>query len=417
MRKLILLCSVLLNYGILNAQPKALTAWTSGFLDIYHINTGRGNATFFIFPDGTTMLFDAGDINAKAFEKWSSPLKVTNAYPGDSLTAGQWISAFISKVYPQGEKAKIDYALISHFHADHYGSADDQSPLSRTGAYRLSGLTQVGHDIPVRKLIDRGNSFPVDLKKYYTADANFQNYLAFKDDQRKNNGMLTEELLAGRDDQIRLLRNPSKYPDFKIRNVKSNNEIWTGIGTGIKKRFSAKDLIAVNKGQFNENPLSLAIKVTYGKFDYYTGGDNTGIKGVGIPAFFDVEGPIARSVGKVEVLALDHHGNRDANSEAFLKRMRPRVMIQQGWCSDQPGQEVMHRINDDHINPGVKSLYALNLTEYTKAYLGPWLDKYLKSNLGHVLVRVKPGGLYYEVFVLEGYHLNVISQSGILGTD
>lgn len=411
------MCGILLNYGTLTAQPKALPAWTSGFLDIYHINTGRGNATFFIFPDGTTMLFDAGDINAKAFEKWSKPLKVTDAYPGDSLRAGQWISAFISKVYPQGEKAKIDYALISHFHADHYGSADDQSPLSRTGAYRLSGITQVGDDIPVRKLIDRGNSFPLDLKKYYSADANFQNYLAFKDDQRKNNHMFTEELLAGRDDQIRLVHFPSKYPDFKVRNVKSNNEIWTGNGTRIKKRFTAKGLMAVNKGQFNENPLSLAIKITYGKFDYYTGGDNTGIKGVGIPAFFDVEGPIARSVGKVEVLALDHHGNRDANNEEFLKRMAPRVMIQQGWCSDQPGQEVMHRINDDHLNPGAKSLYALNLTEQTKVYLGPWLDKYLKSNLGHVLVRVKPGGLHYEVFVLEGYNLNVISQSGTLETD
>ena len=35
--------------------------WKPGFLDIHHINTGRGDATFFIFPDGTNMLFDAGD--------------------------------------------------------------------------------------------------------------------------------------------------------------------------------------------------------------------------------------------------------------------------------------------------------------------------------------------------------------------
>ena len=28
--------------------------WTPGTLDIHHINTGRGDSTLFIFPDGTT---------------------------------------------------------------------------------------------------------------------------------------------------------------------------------------------------------------------------------------------------------------------------------------------------------------------------------------------------------------------------
>ena len=37
--------------------------WNAGFpgtLDIHHISTGRGNATFFVLPDGTTLLVDAG---------------------------------------------------------------------------------------------------------------------------------------------------------------------------------------------------------------------------------------------------------------------------------------------------------------------------------------------------------------------
>ena len=40
-------------------QP--LPAWTPGTLDIHQINTGRGNAALLIFPDGTSMLLDAGD--------------------------------------------------------------------------------------------------------------------------------------------------------------------------------------------------------------------------------------------------------------------------------------------------------------------------------------------------------------------
>ena len=35
-----------------------LPAWQEGELDIHHINTGRGEASFFIFPDGTNQLVD-----------------------------------------------------------------------------------------------------------------------------------------------------------------------------------------------------------------------------------------------------------------------------------------------------------------------------------------------------------------------
>ncbi len=38
-----------------------LPAWTPGTLDIHQIVTGRGNAAFMMFPDGTTLLLDAGD--------------------------------------------------------------------------------------------------------------------------------------------------------------------------------------------------------------------------------------------------------------------------------------------------------------------------------------------------------------------
>ena len=41
---------------------KVLPAWKEGYLDIHAINTGQGECTFFILPDGTTMLVDAGEI-------------------------------------------------------------------------------------------------------------------------------------------------------------------------------------------------------------------------------------------------------------------------------------------------------------------------------------------------------------------
>ncbi|MCZ6693934.1 MAG: hypothetical protein O6939_08525, partial [Bacteroidetes bacterium] len=40
-----------------------LPRWQDGYMDIHHINTGMGDCTFFVFPDGTTMLFDAGEMD------------------------------------------------------------------------------------------------------------------------------------------------------------------------------------------------------------------------------------------------------------------------------------------------------------------------------------------------------------------
>ena len=77
------------------AKTRAVLApWAPGFLDIHHINTGRGNAAFFIFPDGTTMLFDAGDRDPNAIDRYA-PLKIAPARPDDSRSPGAWIAAYI----------------------------------------------------------------------------------------------------------------------------------------------------------------------------------------------------------------------------------------------------------------------------------------------------------------------------------
>ena len=39
-----------------------ITPWQPGMLDIHQISTGRGNAGLYIFPDGTTLLVDAGEL-------------------------------------------------------------------------------------------------------------------------------------------------------------------------------------------------------------------------------------------------------------------------------------------------------------------------------------------------------------------
>ena len=39
---------------------QALPPWTAGYLDIHQINTGNGNSTLFILPNGSCLMRDAG---------------------------------------------------------------------------------------------------------------------------------------------------------------------------------------------------------------------------------------------------------------------------------------------------------------------------------------------------------------------
>ena len=81
-----------------SAQTGApLAAWTPGVLDIHHISTGRGNATLFILPDGTTLLVDAG----AAIDGGAD----TDPHPDGSRPPGAWIARYISRHLPAGATA------------------------------------------------------------------------------------------------------------------------------------------------------------------------------------------------------------------------------------------------------------------------------------------------------------------------
>src|SRR5579859_6090062 len=73
-------------------QP--LPPWTPGTLDIHQISTGRGNAAFFILPDGTTLLVDAGAAG--------DGLAETNPHPDASKSPGAWIARYIRRRLPAG---------------------------------------------------------------------------------------------------------------------------------------------------------------------------------------------------------------------------------------------------------------------------------------------------------------------------
>jgi competence protein ComEC len=74
----------------------------------------------------------------------------------------------------------------------------------------------------------------------------------------------------------------------------------------------------------DENDLSVALKLTYGEFDFFVGGDLSG-KNTG--QYTDIETSIAPEVGKVEVLRVNHHGSNYSSNQHFLDTLQPIAAI------------------------------------------------------------------------------------------
>lgn len=371
-----------------------LPPWKEGYLDIHHISTGSGNASLIVFPDRTTLLFDAGEIIHSPENKTPNLFKASPPLPNGSLTAAQTIINYTKQTIPN--ISDIDFAVISHFHSDHYGSISASSKQSSKGKYKLSGITEIHELLPIRKLIDRNYpsyDYPVGIRQHTFEKESFSNYCDFVNSISQETTV--ESLLPGSKDQIKLKNN--LYPDFTVRNIKSNGVIWSG------KNETTINLInePITLKQYNENPLSIALKISYGKFDYFTGGDMTGQEGPGLTSWFDMETPVAKVVGPVEALTLNHHGVRDATNAFFLKTLQPQVIVQQSWSSNHPGEEVLHRIISPFLYENKRDIFATYIHDETITTYGRWLPDNYKSMHGHILIRVLPKGNEFYVYVLD----------------
>ena len=367
-----------------------ISPWKTGELDIHFINTGKGEACFYIFPDGTTMLVDAGATSRTG-------RRVTEIRPDSSHTPGEWIVRYIKNLPGNESISFLDYVLLTHFHDDHIGRVTENSTYSSSKMYQLSGVTQVGEDLIMKKIIDRGwpdYDYPYPLENH-----NMTNYQTFLKWQIANNQTVVERFKPGRDDQIVLVNRPEEFNDFEIRNIAVNGVIWTGVDSETRNHFPALEDIGPDEFP-SENMCSIAFRLSYGKFDFFNGGDITGVLDDGAPLWHDVETPVARAVGPVEVNVLNHHGYLDTENAFFLSALRPQVHIIQAWSPSHPSPRVLRRLLSEKIYPGPRDIFATNIMEANKIVIGSGLEK-LKSDQGHIVVRVAPTGSTFKVIILD----------------
>ncbi|HLK63166.1 MAG TPA: hypothetical protein VKU19_06980 [Bryobacteraceae bacterium] len=380
-----------LSACIITAQPAdevgtPLPPWTPGTLDIHQISTGRGNAALFILPDGTSLLLDAGAAG--------DGLPETDPRPDASHTPGAWIARYAKRHLPAGA-SHLDFALITHFHGDHMGQVTASSPFDETNSYRLTGITEVDAALPIHTLIDRGwpdYAYPAAL-----TDATMANYRRFLDSRTKR-GLKVERFRPGSAQQIKLAKDEARYPDFEIRNIIGNGEVWTGSGETTRQLFPPLESLAA-ADRPNENMCSLGIRLRYGAFRYYTGGDLPGTPDPGYPSWHGVEAAIAPVIGPVEVHVVHQHGSMGEETEAMLQSLQSRVLIVPSWAPSHPAPDVLKRIMNSRLPPSPRYVFATDLREAAKIVIGQRATQ-LAAPPGHIVVRVEPGGGRYRVYVL-----------------
>jgi beta-lactamase superfamily II metal-dependent hydrolase len=294
----------------------------------------------------------------------------------------------------------VDYLVISHFHSDHMGAVPELARLLKFKTVLDRGWPDYNEAAPfIGELADR--------------------YKAALKDQKERHGAKPELFKAGRADQIVLRLEPAKYSNFEVRNIAANGEIWTGAGTQARQRMPAAEVP-------NENCSSIAMRIRYGGFDYFSGGDLPGVPGGETsrkmpllaarrppPDWLDMESPIAWVTGPVDVLVLNHHGGQDTTNPFFLSVLQPRVHIAQVWDSIQVTAEVLRRIRSQTIYPGPRDVFTTNgMWEGKKEHMIEFYGEEvalrhaedlqnLAASQGHIVVRVALNGASYQVFVLN----------------
>lgn len=350
---------------------KALPAWSAGNFDIHLINTGRGECCFYIMPDGTTLLVDAGEVQ-------------NDVLATPSTVPAHRVYAYYIKHFMPSETKVIDYCAPSHFHIDHIGGEDSVIGTAEAG-YRKSGLMALFDYVPYRHIIDR--AYPVYAEDETTPPIDgqlSQDWATFVTWGVENNKFTAERFEVG-EYQIAMRNNPSRFPNFTIRNICAN-------GLVLGKGSDGKEGIKGSKSTASGNICSCGFHVTYGKFDYIACGDLTGSPQNLVAHYFrDFIGN-----GNLEAFKCHHHlASNSWGSQMQAVNFNPMVALNHAFAANKPDHERLA-----YVLPIVDDFFATNIHPTISEAI-PDTVAQIAGHSGHIVLRVKPGGDSFEVYILD----------------
>jgi competence protein ComEC len=281
---------------LMPAADNTAAAQNRTTLDIYVVDVEGGNATLFVAPSGESLLIDTG-----------------NVAPAAALRdAGRVMEA----VRDAGLR-QIDNLIITHWHGDHYG-----------------GLAELAKRVPIRHFIDHGPNVQPDP----TADAFLAN--------------VYPQLYAHAQHTVAKPGDKIPVAGLDVMVVASAGEtIKTPMpGAGAPNPYCA----SFKPGQNNaEDPMSVAVTVTFGKFRTLHLGDLTKNKE------FELMCPTTR-LGPVDLFLGLHHGVDSSNSEVMIHATHPRVAIMNNGTRKGGQPEVMKVL---FSSPGLEDVWQMHFSQ------------------------------------------------------
>lgn len=315
--------------------------WVAGQFEVHVFDYEQRDSQLIVSPTGKTLLIDVGE------PSW-------NTGKGATFIAGK-----LREVMGPGF-THVDYVIPSHLHLDHIGYA---------GYGGIWGLVE-REGFTLGKLVDRDAGRWVDANGDGACDPKTEIVW-------HNAGTFS----GTAQNWLCYVTNPANATKLNREIALLNSTTQIDLGGGVVVKIVGVDAQGVTladgvtslQGDHtrdatppSENDYSIAVKVSFGAFDYATAGDTDGAYATSSFGYTynDVERVLAPRIGRVEILRANHHGSGNSTSVDYVSTLNPDIsLISCGTNSyGHPEQTTLDRL----LATG--AVYITNLCDTTRNY-------------------------------------------------